>query len=88
MCSSDLFDIEDRSASGGFDFELYDMFGNIDDDAGKVLRALIEDPSVVTDKGYLKIESIRKPTGLSAARVRKSVDIITKILEKEYGQKN
>jgi hypothetical protein len=78
------FDIEDTKLSTSSSFILDDMFENIDFDTQKILKAIIEDPNVLSPDGALRLASLTKPTGLSIHSVRTGVGKIKRILEKTY----
>ena len=78
------FDIEDTKLSVSSTFVLDDMFENIDFDTQKILKAIIDDPSVLSPDGALRLASLTKPTGLSIHSVRSGVNKIKRILEKTY----
>lgn len=80
------FDIEDKQLSTSSSFVLDDMFRNIDFDAQKIIKAIIEDPNVLSPDGALRLASLTKPTGLSIHSVRSGVGKIKRILEKTYAR--
>jgi hypothetical protein len=81
------FDIADNSASGST-FEVIDLFEGEDPETHSVIKAILQDPSMIDGKGSLKHYSLLKPTGLSLHLVNKAIKNIERILGKEFRKEN
>jgi hypothetical protein len=77
------FDIEDKSGPGEEHFVINELFKESTPEMDLVVKAILNDPSVLKEDGSLNRLSLMKPTGLSIYAINKAVGSIERILRRE-----
>lgn len=83
------FDIEDTSSSMDLSsLCLDDMFEEDGDNVRAVIKAIIEDPSVITSDGKLKSQAIVRSTKMSVHFVERAIDKIKYKLDRVFNNES
>lgn len=65
-------------------YRLFDMFSKSDDNVMTVIDAILDDPTVISNQGLAKRNTLTRKTGLTINYVNKALDAIKRTLGKEF----
>jgi hypothetical protein len=77
------FDIEDKKSPTDEYIVLKDLFKGVTHEMELVIKAIVNDPSVLHENGKANRLALMKPTGLSLYAVNRAMDSIERVLNKE-----